>query len=116
MREGVSRAWSDIEGELKQHLGSSTGAVPTLKFYREFEDEWQAYSDDIKQELGRFLRLLQDDPCSPRILDKCKQNEHYYAYPLDRCGAVVYWKLECQASFITISTFSISILAILFNV
>jgi len=118
MREDVSGAWSDIQEELGRHLSSSRGAVP-LKFYRQFEDEWQTYSEEIRQELGRFLRLLQDDPCSPRILSISEQTEHYYAYRLEGCGAVVYWKLEVKASFITIfhtPPQSICILAIEFNI
>jgi hypothetical protein len=117
MRENVSRAWSDIQEELGRHLSGSPGAIP-LKFYREFEDEWQTYSDGIRQELGRFLRLLQNDPCSPRILSRSEQTERYYAYRLEGCGAVVYWKLEVKGVFITISTppQSICILAIEFNI
>jgi len=108
MGENVSRAWDDFGGE----------DGPTLRFYRKFEEDWQTYTADVKQELGDFLRLLQDNPCSPAILEKCERNEHYFAYRLDRCDGVVYWELELEGEFVSITKFpdSIYILAIEFDI
>ena len=101
--DDVPGTWSDVEQELESRLGTPSGIDPTFTFYREFPDEWQTFSTQVRLELGDFLEVLQRGPCSPELLAKCETHDHYFGYALE-CGAVIYWKLEVKGRLITIST------------
>lgn len=115
--DDVPRAWGDIHKELERSLGASK-ELPILKFYRDFADDWQTYAPEVKLEILHFLEELQKGPCSPDILARCERADRYYACRLERCGAVVFWSLELDGDFLTISTppDKICILAVEFDV
>ncbi len=115
--DDVPPAWGDIEGEIERRLETAQD-VPPFEFYRSFVDEWQSYRPEMRQEILGFLERLQQGPFSPDLLDKCETHDRYYAYRLDRCGAVVYWSLKFEGDLITLSRVpeKIRVLAIEFDV
>src|SRR5258708_1432819 len=103
MPDGIDRpgSWGEIEEELKQRVGTPLTFVPSLVFYHDFVDEWLEFDPPVRKGVADFLKSLQEDPCSPYILKRCQQTEHYFACGLD-CGAVIYWKLELRGEIITV--------------
>lgn len=94
--------WREVEQDLKSRVGTLAEG-PVLVFYHDFVREWKGFGVELKNELGKFLRLLQKDAFGAEIVGRTQQHEPYFASELD-CGAVVYWKLEVEGNLITIST------------
>lgn len=87
------------------HRGSRSGGyesakeVPRIRFYEGFPDDWESLCDDVRDELGRFLESLQNEPLSPKLLETCEENGRFYAHRLQNYA--VYWKLQFVASELT---------------
>ena len=81
-----------------------TSQLPTLRFYREFPEEWETFPPQLRSELGKFLEALQRNPYDPELLKECETHGHYFACRITE-GYAVYWKLEFDSRApITIST------------
>jgi len=65
---------------------------PILRFYADFPDEWEGFTEEMKAKLGDFLERLQANPYDGRIIENSEKHGQYYG---SRVGPLrVYWKVE----------------------